>query len=423
MLTSLTTQQEKLLETVVTEWIDCCDAIGKNIDLRKLNEAVKYLYAKAGLGLPEVIVADSPLAAVLIDVVVNQEELLINSNHIGNGIGNSIRRSVDTNIFNKALWGSVSSRVDDSVRNKVTLVTWNSIWNSVSNSVGNGVWGSIGSRVDNKVWNSIWNSINNSIWNSVWNKVNNDSVWDSVWNRVNARVRDSVSNKVWNSIWNSVGDLAKKFSWIGCWDYGWAAFYDYFIKIGIVEHKEFCEYRDKIIKSGMWSAISYKNICIPIKMPTNVCRNRQRQLHSTTGYAVTFADGYGQHYLSNVFFPKNLYERLISGNMGVPNILKIKNTEQRMAALSFIGAEKLLQQCNAELVDSSDRGNKLYKIPNLDGMTVYLVRFICPSTGREYVHFIDFENWIKCKERQADQAVARMFDWTLDQYDSLGWEA
>ena len=179
-----------------------------------------------------------------------------------------------------------------------------------------------------------------------------------------------------------------------------------------------------VAKSGLWSALGYKNLAIGMLMPTSVCRDQQRRLHSEIGYAVTFGDGYGQHYLSGVFFPEKLYTGLVGGSMGVPNILKIENVEQRMAALKFIGAEKLLQQCDAKLIEESARGNRLYCINDLDGLTVTLIRFTCPSTGREYVHFVD-PVWISNvgTDKQADMAVATMFGWSLEQYNQLEWEA
>lgn len=250
------------------------------------------------------------------------------------------------------------------------------------------------------------------------------SVKASVWASVRASVGDSVRDSVEASVWDSVKASVWEFWWAGCWDYGWCAFYDYLHRIkAIPKHRQFCAYRDTVARSGMWSALAYENVCIVAMMPIQVSRDEQMRLHSEDGYAVEFGDGYGQHYLSGVFFPPDLHKGLVSGAMGVPNVLKIENVEQRMAALKFIGAEKLLQQCDAQLVNKSKRGNKLYHIPDLDGMSVHLVRFICPSTGREYVHFVDYENWVQQAERQADQAVAAMFGWSLEEYDALVWES
>ena len=238
---------------------------------------------------------------------------------------------------------------------------------------------------------------------------------------VGASVWDSVRASVWDSIGASVGASVWAFWCSGCWDYSWCAFYNYFTRQGIVIHPKFDEYDRIVARSGMWSALACESLCIVAMMPTAVCRDDQHRLHSATGCAVTFGDGYGQHYIHGVFFVPELYRSIIDMSIGVPGILRLQNVEQRMAALKHVGAEYILQQCDARLVDSSDRGNRLYHIPDLGGMAVHLVRFTCPSTGREYVHFVD-PAWIQ-SERKADSAVAEMFNWTLAQYDNLVWES
>ena len=52
----------------------------------------------------------------------------------------------------------------------------------------------------------------------------------------------------------------------------------------------------------------------------------------------------------------------------VKDILALKNIEQRMAALRIFGADRLIQETQAVLVDKSKRGNELYLIPRSRGL-------------------------------------------------------
>lgn len=72
----------------------------------------------------------------------------------------------------------------------------------------------------------------------------------------------------------------------------------------------------------------------------------------------------------------------------VKDILTIENIEQRMAALRIFGADKLVQEAGAQLLDKSTRGNELYVIPRSRGLfdeDAYFLKYQCVSTGRIYV--------------------------------------
>jgi hypothetical protein len=53
-----------------------------------------------------------------------------------------------------------------------------------------------------------------------------------------------------------------------------------------------------------------------------------------------------------------------------------------------MGAEKLLSELEAELVDGV-AGYQLYKIDSVFSQTAYFLKYSCPSTGRVYVSGID----------------------------------
>ena len=78
-----------------------------------------------------------------------------------------------------------------------------------------------------------------------------------------------------------------------------------------------------------------------------------------------------------------------------------------MAALKFVGLEKLLKTKDAKRLNKSKRGNELYLIKNVFSSDAYYLKYTCPSTGRVYVSGIDPEVG---KKKDADLAMAWKFN-------------
>jgi hypothetical protein len=165
--------------------------------------------------------------------------------------------------------------------------------------------------------------------------------------------------------------------------------------------------------------ILLESFALVCPMPSMIKRMDVRgemRLHSIDGFAIEWPDGYGQNYLWGVFFPDIIWKKIMKKNMSLKTVLSIENTEQRMAALKFIGSEKLLESANAELINKSERGNMLYKIEKIFPQTAYFLKYLCPSTGRVYVSGIDPEIG---KKGDADYAMAWKFGLDLPSYQSL----
>lgn len=96
-------------------------------------------------------------------------------------------------------------------------------------------------------------------------------------------------------------------------------------------------------------------------------------------------------------------------NYKVEDILRLDNIEQRMAALRIFGADKLIQEAGATLVDKSSRGNELYLIPaskKLFSEDAYFLKYSCVSTGRIYVSGVP--NWLFNRQLAAIELNSRM---------------
>lgn len=200
-------------------------------------------------------------------------------------------------------------------------------------------------------------------------------------------------------------------------DFGWLGFYDFFDRLGIVRNKDFTKFKN-LIDCGVYDMIQQDNICYVCGMPEYIKRDAGNNLHSETESAIKWKDGFELFFLSGVAFTKELWQKVSSKEISAIDALKIENIEQRYATLKYLGAEKLLKDLSAELIDKSDRGNELYClkgiIPNKE---VKLLKYDCPSTGRTYTKFVPFEM------TKADEAQAWSFQLELKEYQNLTAES
>jgi hypothetical protein len=266
------------------------------------------------------------------------------------------------------------------------------------------------------------NQVVNQVGDQVKNRVLNQ-VGDQVRDRVVNRALNQVGDQVWNQVGNQVvkvGDQVMdqvEFSWYGNYsDYGWISFYDFFEKIGIVENENFNKFRE-ILKCNVYDMIQLEGLCVVCGLPKNIKRNDNNNLHSLEGPAIEWKDGYCQYWIDDVYFDKELFDKITKKEISAQEVVRLENIEQRYIALKTIGAEKILKELDAELIHKTDR-NELY---GLDGIikdkTIKMLKYKCPSTGREYVKFVPYEM------KNADEAQGWSFRLEFKEYQKLNIES
>ena len=252
-------------------------------------------------------------------------------------------------------------------------------------------------------------------------KIKGAQVWDQVRAQVWAQVGAQVGAQVWAQVRAQVWEYESFSSYGNIWDWGWNAFYDFFERIGIDLGKrkdDLYKFRE-LLNSGIYDMIQLDGLCVVCKLPQKISRDGIR-LHSTEGYAIEWADGYGQNYLWGIYFKEDLFKQIISKKLSFKKVMEIENMEQRMVALKYYGAELLLKKSKAKLLDKSKRGNSLYLIKGIFSRDAYFLKYSCPSTDRVYVSGIDPEIG---KKGSADEAMAWKHHFTIEEYSRLKVEA
>ena len=149
---------------------------------------------------------------------------------------------------------------------------------------------SVGASVGASVWDSVGASVGASVWASV-----GASVWASVGASVRASVWDSVRDSVWASVWDSV---------YGAHDASWLAFHNFFHDaIGLEEQTDKLGGPWLLAQSAGW-AIPHQNICWVSERHHILERNERGQLHSVSGPAVAYPDGWTIYAVNGVRVPE-----------------------------------------------------------------------------------------------------------------------
>lgn len=183
-------------------------------------------------------------------------------------------------------------------------------------------------------------------------------------------------------------------------------------------------------KLGVYDIEYYENDCFACTFPVAIRFDEKKRLHGFEKPAIEFVDGNSYYLVRDVYFDADTWKKIQSRTMPLAKMLALPNIEQRCVALEYLGADNLLNNAikkkEAKLLDTSERGNRLYdltldmgkgRFSGRNSYTYKLLRYGCPSTDRQYASFVP-ENLTK-----ADQAMAWKFKITEEQYAKLHIEA
>jgi hypothetical protein len=477
-LSKLTPEQEALIPKVKDFWINNFLNHEEDLKLDDIKDEIYWVYEKIGLKKPIILIADNwynqQLMYNFVKIYFSKTQLNQVENQVENQVGDQVRNQVENQVRNQ-VWNQVENQVwnqvGDQVRNQVENQVWNQVENQVENQVGNQVENQVGNQVgdqvENQVRNQVWNQVGdqienqvrnqvrnqvgdqveNQVGNQVWNQVRNqvenqvrnqvgdqvrnqvenqvrnqvrNQVGDQVWNQVRNQVWNQVENQVWDQVRNQVRNQKLEFIWnyygSGFYNSWFLSFYDFFEKVGIVKNADFIKW--KKLTSNQCNILWFENFVFVSKLPIKTKLDNNGRLHSITGPAIEWRGYYSNYFIHGVGFDKELWKKVSQRKLTIKQILKLENIEQRYISLQLYGAEKLLEECKAKLIDKSTRGNYLYEISTLiPNRKVKLLKYTCPSTERIYVSFVPDEIM------KADKGMAWKFQINEDEYSLLRIEA
>ena len=173
--------------------------------------------------------------------------------------------------------------------------------------------------------------------------------------------------------------------YLGCgYDSGWTAFYDFFQRIGILDKEpKFDEWRDFILKSGVFATVLFENIAFVCIRPCKVLRNINGDLHADEEMAIEWRDGYGEYYLNGVPVDEGIVMTKAE-NIDPQLVLKTTNAEVRREIVRKIGVERLCKKLEAKCIDTY-KDYELLILDLKDGRERPYLKMKNPSIGTYHI--------------------------------------
>jgi len=222
-------------------------------------------------------------------------------------------------------------------------------------------------------------------------------------------------------------------------DFGWIAFYDTFIKLGVKIEDELMEkfsVMKEVIESGCFMSVQLEGLCVVSKLPIKINRDEENRLHSTVEPAVEFLDGYKQHYVAGRFIEEDVFNACESTESARTKFLGEEN-EDIKSVICFIvrdrfGERGLLEMLKAELYAEAEVTHsaeysetlRLYRTKETYSFLMdskenpnqpyCWLEYTCPSTGTVYLidTFADFTTPLEAAKFHRPAGIPLDVDYT-----------
>ena len=353
-LTRLTAAQADMLPAIRDDWL----AIGLSTapaDRMAAESAVQSAYRAAGLEPPRLVLwLDSPMAGAIGAAILAQ-------------VGAQVRAQV---------W----DQVRDQVRAQVRAQVEDQVWDQVEDQVAAQVWAQVAAQVGAQVRAQV-----------------RDQVAAQVWAQVGAQVRAQV--------WDQVEDQVSRAAY-GAHDASWLGFYHAFARCGLAAMiAPLTGLLDLARSAGWWWP--FRGAVILTERPTHLCRDEEHRLHSETGPALRYPDGWGIYAWHGIRVPAAVIEQ--PETITAETITTERNAEVRRAMIERIGWERYLTMSQATQVQADDYG-ALLELPGLpdDDEPLRLVR-VTNSTPEPDGQYKDYILRVPPTVTSAREAVAWTF--------------
>ena len=276
---------------------------------------------------------------------------------------------------------------------------------------GDSVWASVRPSVRA----SVRDSVRGSVWDSV-----GASVRDSVWASVRASVWASVGDSVWASVGASVGDSVRA-SVYGAHEAGWLAFYRYFYEVAkLTAQTEKLVGLWELAQSAGW-ALPHKNICWVSERHNILARDERGRLHSLTGPACAYPDGWAIYAVHGVRVPASIIER--PQEITIASIDKEQNAEVRRVMIDryhhdaeIKGAAAYIRDAGGKRLDHDESFGTLWRREVNDDEPIVMLEVV-NSTREPDGSFKKY--WLRVPPTitKAQEAAAWTFDVPAKDYD------
>jgi len=284
------------------------------------------------------------------------------------------------------------------VRAQVGAQVWDQVWDQVGAQVWDQVWDQVGDQV--------WDQVRAQVGDQVWDQVG-DQVWDQVRAQVGAQVRDQVRAQVGAQ----VRDQVRAAAW-GQYDAYWLSFYDTFKRFGLADLvAPLAGLMQQARSAGWWWP--FRGAAVVTERPRVLSRDDRGRLHSESGPAVGYPDGWGVWAWHGVRVAREVIEA--PETLTADQVTAEQNVEIRRVMIERMGTARYLRESGATKVHADDWGT-LWR-EDVPGDEPIVMVAVVNSTPEPDGSFKDYWLRVDPRCRTAKEAVAWSFAETVSTYD------
>ena len=367
MIESMTPEQEQEMLRYRDEWMrnglstEPCDPA-------VMRSAVSSLYDTHGLPAVPVICMDSPFGCLIARAI------------ICNKGGGKTMENLEENL---------RANLEENLRENLGENLWENLWVSLRSNLRE--------NLGENLWENLWVSFRVSLRANLWENLEEnlrenlgenlrENLWVSLRENLKENLWENLGENLGENLWENLrgGGIYGYPSLLGNHDVGWLAFYEFPVKLGHDYPKELIEKLTATVNYAKSCGVlyAYKNLAIVSNRPSVLNRDAAGRLHSETGMAMQFRDGYGFYAWHGVRVPAKWIED--RANLDPNEVIKVSNVEQRAAGAAICGWQKMLSVLKQRVIDrhpNPEIGSLIeLSLPGLDRPGRFL-KAQCPRNG------------------------------------------
>jgi hypothetical protein len=270
---------------------------------------------------------------------------------------------------------------------------------------GDQLWGQLGGQLGDQLGGQLGGQLRDQLGGQLRGQLR-DQLGGQLWGQLRGQLGDQLRGQL-----SSFGAVWNRMFW-GQHEAYWVAFYAFAREWGVrydeTSDRRLRLWEEAVRSMGWWWPL--QGAVILTERPLLVSRDDEDRLHSETGPAVCYADGWTVCAVHGVRVP----ERVINRQYSVDDITRETNAEVRRVMIDLYGAGRYLSAAGAHLVASDDFG-KLWRLDQVDDEPLVMVEVV-NATAEPDGTFKDYFLRVPPDTRTPHEAVAWTFGMTEREY-------
>lgn len=395
MIKELTPEQEKQLIAHREEWLKIglsCEPA----DFERGEAVISDFYSRLGKERPVFLHFSSPMACeIAANILFAHSEP---KSKLYSEIDIEIERWLYSDLYSEIdieLRGKIESKLYSEIDSKLYRELDSKLRRELDSKIESDINSKTKSEIESGLRSEIDRNLNSKLYRELRSKLESEidrklhsEIDRKLYLELYIKPRSELDGKLRSEIESKIDIPAKPYFLNNRWGAGqWCegeAFFLFCGKVGVrydAEDYRLLQQWSEIAKSiGWWAA--WDGVCIICDRPRNIMFNDAGQLHSETGKAVEYEDGWGISCWNGTRVPDHWIEQ--KDTLDPKEVLQTRDVEQRAAGCQIIGWAKMLDHLNHKIIDSDPdpQHGDLIEI-TMDGLPEpeWYLRFYCPRNG------------------------------------------